>query len=113
MTEEERDILENLYKRFSEKQISMIESGRSNRINGDVSEIIAAGPYFSSREAEKKGLIDRRIYKDELKDFYSSKGYIPLKYSSFPEKKNYNWDSLSSSILPVFMHQEILYPGRV
>ncbi len=56
MTEEERDILENLYKRFSEKQISMIESGRSNRINGDVSEIIAAGPYFSSREAEKKGL---------------------------------------------------------
>ena len=101
MTAAERDILENLYARFGEKQISMIESGRGERLNGNASDIISSGPYLSSREAEEKGLIDRRMYKDELEDFYREKGYIPVRYSSFPEKKNYNWNSLSSKILPV------------
>ena len=112
MTAEERDILENLYKRFSEKQISMIESGRKGKITGNIFDIISEGPYFSSREAEKKGLIDRRIYKDELVDFYKSKDYIPIKYSSFPKMKNYSWDSLSSSILPVIYASGDIISGQ-
>ena len=82
MTAAERDILENLYARFGDKQISMIESGRGEKLNGNASDIIASGPYLSSREAEEKGLIDRRMYKDELEGFlqgervYSCKIFI-------------------------------------
>ena len=101
MTEAERDILDNLYARFREKQISMIETGRGERLNGNAADLIASGPYLSSREAKEKGLVDRRIYKDELNDFYREKDYIPVRYSVFPEKKNYDWNSLGSKILPV------------
>ena len=101
MTVEERDMLEKLYERYREKQVSMIVSGRRDKIKGDAAEIIAEGPYLSSREAELKGLIDRRIYRDELEGFYREMGYIPVRYSGYPPLMNYNWESVSSRILPV------------
>ena len=112
MTDEEKDVLDKLYTVFREKQIAMIEKGRLHRLNGIASEIISSGPYLSSREAEKKGLIDRRIYKDELEDFYREKGYLSVKYSSLPEKRDYDWRSMSSKILPVIYASGDIIPGN-
>ena len=112
MTEAERSVLEQLYKRYSEKQISMISAGRGRRLNKDIASVIASGPYLASSEAERTGLVDRRMYKDELEDFYRDKGYTHIRYSSIPKSKNYDWESMSSKILPVIYASGDIVPGN-
>jgi protease-4 len=111
MTDAEKEVFEKLYSEFRKKQESMINNGRIGKLDGNIRDIIAGGPYLSSSEAEKRGLVDRLIYKDELKDIYSEMGYLPVKYSSLPGKKNYNWDSLSGRILPVIYAAGDIVPG--
>ena len=92
MTDAERESYEFLLDGLYDEMVKMIETGREEKINKPVTELIDNGPYFIAQDAMDAGLIDGLIYEDELedkiKDSYSDAKIIK-RYCT--DKIRYDW----------------------
>lgn len=66
MTPPEREAYEYLLSGLYDEMVSMIESGRGDKLAKSASQIIDEGPYLIAERALDAGLVDGLLYKDEL-----------------------------------------------
>ncbi len=92
MTKEELEALDSLYSSLQKELELMLSGGRGTRLSGNIKDIIAKGPYLSSKEALKAGLVDGRLYNNEFDKLVSKNNYSVMNYSYIPEFVNYDWD---------------------
>ncbi|MCL2294130.1 MAG: signal peptide peptidase SppA [Spirochaetes bacterium] len=94
MTQEEREAFESLFSSLQEELELLIYSGRGARLRGSLEEIIAGGPYFSSRRALEAGLIDGRLHSSEFHRLISKNKYAIRDFSAIPQFVNYDWGNM-------------------
>ncbi|MCL2481636.1 MAG: signal peptide peptidase SppA [Spirochaetaceae bacterium] len=94
MTQEELEALDSLYSSLQQELELMLTSGRGTMLSGNIKDIIAKGPYLSSKEALKAGLIDARLYTDEFDKLISKEKYSVVNYSYIPDFVDYDWENI-------------------
>ena len=101
MTREEIEVFDSFYSSLQEELELMLTAGRGDKLTGNIKDIIKNGPYFSSKEALKAGLIDARLYKDEFDNLISKEKYSVVNYSNIPDFVDYDWKNISAENVAV------------
>ncbi|MCL2704861.1 MAG: signal peptide peptidase SppA, partial [Spirochaetaceae bacterium] len=112
MTQEEIEALDSLYASLQEELELMLTKGRGDKLSGNIKDIIAKGPYLSSKEALKAGLIDARLYTDEFDKLISKEKYSVINYSHIPDFIDYEWENISTENIAIIYITGNIMPGN-
>ncbi len=93
MTDAEREALTTVLDGIYDEFVSMIESGRGDKLNTNARELIDQGPYRAD-QAFDLGLIDGIIYNDEILETLADNAMFYPRYTSDPMPVEWAKDSV-------------------
>ncbi len=109
MTEGEREALESLYFSLQDELERMISFGRGKKLTAGIGELIKNGPYLSSEKALSAGLIDGKLYNDEISKWARGNDYNVSRYSAFPKLASYDWEySVKPTVAVIYVTGNIV-----
>lgn len=113
MTEEEREVLKELFGVFHNQAAEMIKEGRSERLLKPVIEIIDDGPYLIAGKALENGLVDELIYQDQveekIRELFSIAGIVD---NPGAPKARYDWSDKPTSKVALICATGSIHSGE-
>jgi len=113
MTAAERETYEYILLGLYDEAIDMINSGREDKLQKSIEELIDEGPYMVSQKALEAGLIDGLIYEDELQSKLEEYNKDAEVVNSICEnKQRYDWSDEATDKVAVIYCVGNIHSGK-